>query len=83
VYIAGTLGVSPDKLLVSWRAFILRISRQHALDAHADALDILDRTPALGPEEIEADDSVAVDVRVHGDWTGGRADKGNFRRFWG
>lgn len=65
--ISGPLGVSADKLLVAGGAFILGVPREHALDAHADALDVLDGAPALGAEQVEADDAIGVDVRVDRD----------------
>lgn len=57
---------------VPGRSLVLRVAGQHALQAHADALDVLHRTPAGGAEEVEADDAVAVDVWMHGDGAGRR-----------
>lgn len=61
------LGIMPHKLLIPFRPFVLRVSRQHALDTHAYALHILHRAPAGGAEKVEADDAVGVDVWVNGD----------------
>lgn len=65
--ISGPLGVSTDKFLVTGGTLVLGVACQHALDAHADALDVVDGAPALGAEQIEADDAVGVNVRVDGD----------------
>ena len=67
--------VAAHKLLVPWRALTLSVSREHALQAHADALDILHRAPPLLAEEVEADDAVGVYVRVDGDRPVGQVDK--------
>lgn len=64
--ISGPLRVSADKLLVAGGTLVLGVARQHALDAHADALNIVDGAPALGAQQIETDDAVGVDVRVDG-----------------
>jgi len=58
---------TPHHILVPDGALVLRVPRQHALHAHADALHVLDGAPAGAAEQVEADDAVAVDVRVHGD----------------
>lgn len=60
--------VASHKLLVSGGALILDVAGQHALQAHAYALNVLDGTPALMTEEIETDDAVRVDVGVY--WYG-------------
>lgn len=60
-----------DKLAIIRGSFILRIRRQHALDAHTDAFDGLDGRPARRAEEVETDDPIAVDVWMDGDGTGG------------
>ena len=62
------LSVVEDKLSVSWRPLGLGIARQHALEGHAYALDVVDRAPAVAAKEIEADVAVAVDVWVQWDW---------------
>lgn len=63
-------GVAPHKLLVPRWSLILGVACQHALDAHADALNVLDGGPALRAEEVEADVAVGIHVRVHGDGAG-------------
>ena len=55
------------KLLVPWRPLVLGVAREHALQAHADALDILHGAPPLLAEEIQADDAVGIYVWVDGD----------------
>jgi len=61
------LPIRPDKLGVPRRPFGLGITREHALDRNANALDVVHGAPALGVEQVEADDAVAIDVRVQGD----------------
>jgi len=73
--------VGAYKLIVSGRTLVLRISRQHALDAHADALDVLYRAPSLLAKEVEADDAVRVDVRVDRDRAVGESHKDHFGGF--
>jgi len=73
--------VRPDKLLVSRRPLRLGIARQHALDAHADALHILDGTPALVAQKIQADEAVRVDMRVQRNRPVGGPNEGDFRCF--
>lgn len=63
--------ITRHKLLIPRRPLVLGIRSQHALDTHAHALDRLHGRPASAAEEVEADDAVAVDVRVDGDWEGG------------
>lgn len=72
--------VPADKVLVPLRALVLGVPRQHALQAHADALDVLHRTPSLLAEKVEADDAVRVDVRVDRDWAVGKLDEDDFGR---
>lgn len=57
------------ELLIPLGSFVLGVPGQHALDAHADALDTLDRRPAGRTQKIETDDAVAVDVWMDGDRT--------------
>lgn len=64
--ISRPLRISADELLVAGGTLILSVARQHALDAHADALDVVDGAPALGAEQVQADDAVGVYVRVDG-----------------
>ena len=66
-YIPRSLRIPPHKFLIPGWPLVLRVPRQHALQTHTDALDILHRTPSRGTEEVEADDAVAVDVWVDGD----------------
>ena len=82
--IPRSLRIPLYKLLVPRRTLILGISRQHTLQTHGHALDVLDGTPAGGAEEIEADDAVGVDVRVDGDFAGRGCGgyKGDFGGFW-
>lgn len=81
--IPGPLRIPPHKLLIPRRPLSPRVPRQHALDAHAHALDVLNGAPALGPKEIKADDAVAVDVGVEGDGAGGlgEGEEGYFGGF--
>lgn len=58
--------VCADEVGVAFGPVVLCIAREHALDAHTYALDILYGTPARGSQEVQADDAVGVDVRVHG-----------------
>lgn len=62
------LCIVPHKVLISWGPFLLCVTRQHALQANAHAFNVVNRTPALAVEEIEAYDSVRVDVRMPWDW---------------
>jgi hypothetical protein len=70
--------ISADKFLISLGSFVLRVPRQHALQAHADALDILHRRPPLLAEQVETDDPVRVDVRMHRDGSVGKLHEDNF-----
>ena len=70
------------KLLVPWRPLVLGVAREHALQAHANALNILYWAPALLAEEVQADDAVAVDVRVHGDLAFGGGGDGEGYFWW-
>jgi hypothetical protein len=75
--------VAAYKLLVPWRSLILSVAREHALQAHAHALDILHGAPPLLAEEVEADDAVGVYVWVDGDRAVGQVykrDLGGFCR---
>jgi hypothetical protein len=44
--------VAPYKLFIPRRTLVLRVASEHALDTHADTLNILDWTPTLSAEEI-------------------------------
>lgn len=80
VDVLGTQAVPPHKFLVAGRPLVLSVTRQHALDAHAHTLDVLDGTPALLAEKVEADDAVGVDVRVHRDGAVVQLREDNFGR---
>lgn len=73
--------VPPHEILIPRRSLVLAVAGQHALDAHAHALDVLDGAPAGAAEEVEADDAVGVDVRVHGDFAVVADDEGYFGGF--
>jgi hypothetical protein len=75
---AARPGHTPAKILVTRRSLVLGVSRQHALDAHADALDALHGGPAVGAEEVQTDDAVGVDMWVDG--YGAGSLRGNGRR---
>lgn len=70
--------IAPDKVLVTRRAFILGVARQHALQGHAHALDILHWTPSLLAQEVETDDAVRVDVGMYGYWSLGLLNECDF-----
>jgi hypothetical protein len=53
-------------LVVANWSLILGVSSQHALNADANALDVLYRAPALLSEKIQADEAVGIDVGMHG-----------------
>lgn len=78
VDVSWPLLIRPDEVLVSGRTFALRIARQHTLQSHADAFHIVHRTPSGLVEEVEADDSVRVDMRVYGDRVSFVADEDDF-----
>lgn len=56
-----------DEFLVAGWSLVTVVGSKHALEAHADTFDGLNGRPASRSEEIEANDSVAVDVGVHRD----------------
>jgi len=45
--VSGALSVASYKLLIAGGPLVLGVSRQHALEAHADALHVLHWTPSL------------------------------------
>jgi hypothetical protein len=47
VDISRVPSVGTDEILVAGRSFVLGVARQHALKTDADALDVVDGTPAL------------------------------------
>ncbi len=80
INIPGPPSIIGHETLVALRALILRIARQHALQAHADALYILDWRPPLLAQQIEADDAIRVDVGMHRYGTVRRQGEGHL---WG
>lgn len=46
VDVSGSLGIVLDEVFVALRTFLLRITREHALQTDADALYIVYGTPA-------------------------------------
>lgn len=79
--VSRTKSVASNKLLVPGWALVLGIAGQHALDAHADALHILNWAPTLLTKEIETYEAVRVYVRMHGNRPIGELDKCDFRWF--
>lgn len=77
-YIPRPLSVVLDKILITRRSLLLRITRKHALQTHTHALDVVDGRPALAIKKVEADDAVGVDVRVPGDRVGVGAEEDDF-----
>jgi len=73
--------VGSHKLRIALRPLILGVAREHALQTHAHALDVLYGTPALLAEQIETYYAVGVDVWVHGNRTVGELEEGYFGRF--
>lgn len=74
--------IAPDEFLVPGRALVFGVARQHALQGHAHALNVLHRAPSLLAQEVETDDAVRVDVGVYRYWPVGLLDEGHFRRFY-
>ena len=58
--------VCADEVGVAFGTVVFCVAREHALDAHTYALNILYGAPARGAQEVQAYDAVRVDVRVHG-----------------
>lgn len=77
-YVPRPLRVIPDKILIALRPLLLRITREHTLQAHAHALDIVDWGPTGAVEQVEADDAVGVNVWVPGYWVCFGAEKDYF-----
>lgn len=71
--------IAPDKFFITRRAFVLGISRQHALQGHAHALNVLHRAPSLLAQKVETDDAVRVDVGVYRYWSVGLLNEGHLR----
>lgn len=74
--------IAPDELLVTRRALVLGVARQHALQGHAHALNVLHRAPSLLAQKVETDDAVRVDVGVYRYWSVGLLDEGHLRGLW-
>ena len=70
------------ELLVPLRPLVLGVPSQHALQAHAYALHILHRRPALHAKQIQTNDAVRVNVWMHGYWAVGAGKEGHFWGFW-
>jgi len=74
--------VAPHEIGVINRPLILCVPCQHALQADAHALNIMHRTPRLPIQQIQTNDAVRIDVRVHGDFVAlGVDDKGHLWSF--
>ena len=71
------LPIVPTEILVPFRPLVPRVARQYALQAHAHALDALHGAPAGFVEQIQADDAIAVDVRMHGNAGSGQVFAGH------
>lgn len=82
-HITRSLPVVADKVGISRRSLVLGVAGQHALNTDADAFDILDRAPACAVQEVQADDSVGVDVGVYWDGTVGLFDEEDLGCFCG
>lgn len=67
-YVPWPLRVVPDEIVVSRRPFLLCVACEHALQTDTHAFYIVNRAPALFVEQIEADDTVGVDMWVPGYW---------------
>src|SRR5438105_7008455 len=74
--------ISPHKVLIAWRPLVLGVSCQHALNAHAYTLDVLDWAPSLASQQIKANYAVRVYVWVYRDWTVISFDKSDLRSFY-
>jgi len=72
--------ITPHKLCIIRRSLIFTIPRQHALQANTHALHIVHRTPRLLVQQVQTNDPVRVDVRVHRDVMGGITHEDHFRR---
>jgi hypothetical protein len=69
------------KFFVSRWTLFLGVARQHALNTHAHALNILNWTPALLTKEVETNKAVRVNVRVNWDRAIMELDERNFGWF--
>lgn len=66
-HVSNSPPVVADNILVSLRPLVLRVACKHALNANTNTLCTLDRAPALARQEVQAYNTVGVDVRVHRD----------------
>ena len=82
VDVPRSCAVHTHKLIIALGPFPLGVARQHALDAHAHALHILHRRPALCAQEIQTYIAVRVDVRVDGYGPRLRLLEDHFWRFY-
>lgn len=82
VNVSRSQSVAFDELVVPRRSFVFLVASQHALYAHADALNVLHGTPALAAEQVQANYAIRVDVRVHGNRSLGRLNEGNLWGFY-
>ncbi len=80
VNIARPLPVVAHKVSVAWRPLVLRVAGQHALEAHAHALDVLHGAPSLRTQQIEADDAIRVYVRMDRDRPVGQLEEDDLWR---
>lgn len=83
VDISRSLRVPPHKLLIPRRSLVLVVPREHTLQAHTYALNIVYRAPALLIQKIQAYYAVRVDVRMDGDMMFGVFDEDDFGSFDG
>ncbi len=74
--------VASHKFFVTRRTLVLGVTGQHALDAHADTLHILDGTPSLLTEEVKTDEAVCIDMWVHRNGPVWQLNEGNLWRFY-
>jgi hypothetical protein len=82
LHVPRAQAVASDELFVPGRALVLCIASEHALDTHADALYVLNRTPTLSTKEIQTYDAIRVDMRMHWDWSIGKLDESDLGRFY-
>jgi hypothetical protein len=82
LHVPRAQAVASDELFVPGRALVLCITSEHALDTHADALYVLNRAPTLSTKEIQADETIRVDMRMHRNWSIGKLDESDLGRFY-
>ena len=83
INISRPLSVIPHKVIISLWPFLLRVARKHTLKTDTHAFDVVDGGPAGAVEQVEADDTVGVDVWVPGYGVGFVAEENYFRCLWG